>query len=67
VPRNRRTTSCCGPFVQKLRRLAEVNAAIQQLLANQEAGRPVEPALTRALAEEKRLRSWIALHQHRNP
>jgi hypothetical protein len=51
--------------VQKLRRLEAVNATIPQLLAQQMEGRPVSTALTKALEEEKRLRNWIALHEHR--
>jgi len=51
--------------VQKLRRLEEINAQIQQLQTQRELGQPVDLALFRAMAEEKRLRSWIALHEHR--
>jgi hypothetical protein len=48
-----------------VRRLEQVNTSIQQLRALQDAGRPIEIALVPALDEERRLRNWIALHEHR--
>jgi len=65
VLRKRRTVrSCCGPFVQKLRRLEAVRANIRQLTELQSEGRQLDFALTRAADEEQRLRNWIALHEH---
>jgi hypothetical protein len=59
------TSSCCGPFAQKRRRLEEIRALIGQLESAQAAGQYIGPALAEALAEEKRLRSWISQHEHR--
>jgi hypothetical protein len=52
--------------VQKLQRLEQVTASIQQLRALQLEGRAMDLALAKALDEEQRLRSWIATHEHRN-
>jgi hypothetical protein len=63
---NRRTAStCCGPFAQKRRRLDQIAASIKELEAALEAGRSIGAELAEALAEEKRLRNWIARHEHR--
>jgi hypothetical protein len=51
--------------VQKLRRLEQITATIQQLRALQSEGRPLELPLANALEEEQRLRSWISTHEHR--
>jgi hypothetical protein len=53
--------------VQKLRRLEQVTASIQQLRALQSEGRTLELPLAQALDEEQRLRSWLATHEHRKP
>jgi hypothetical protein len=64
VPRVRQIASCCGPLVQKQRRLEEVSAIIRELLVLEKAGRKVDPALSNAQVEERRLRNWLAQHRH---
>jgi hypothetical protein len=45
--------------------LQEVTLTIERLLAAQEVGQPIQPSLIKALEEQKKLRSWIASHEHR--
>ena len=52
---------------QKLKRLEAVTGSIHQVLAAQKEGQPIDRELANAVAEEQRLRNWIASHQHRKP